>query len=313
MKVSLFKEVFPATKALLRAILCVLLITLCLLLVLVRPAFAEEQERSLSCDESVENCVEIGKWNIAVSIGIGLRSNPLVDSDNIPLVLLPEFSYYSDNFFIENLDIGYTLFDSPVYSFNLLATPSYDGVFFNRWDPGNLLVNLTSNIAAAPIQVMDQTQEDRFTQINPSELSTRKFSYLGGFEYSMNYKNNLLQLSLLADISDTHSGNEVRAAYAYAFSRNLKATVGFTWKDSKMADYYYGVDDREIVDDRGSYDAGSSINPFIRISFDQRLKNKDDWRFSFEYQKLDRQLTNSPIVNDDYVVTFFVGKRFTLE
>lgn len=306
MSSSLLKEVFPTTKALLGAILC-------LLIILVRPVFAEEQNQVSDCDESLESCVETGKWNIAVSIGVGLRSNPLVDSDNIPLVLLPEFSYYSDNFFVENLDIGYTLFDSPVSSLHLIATPSYDGVFFNRWDPGNLLVNLTSNIASAPIQSMDQMQEDRFTQINPSELSTRKFSYLGGLEYSINYQKNLLQVSLLGDITDTHSGNEIRAAYAYSFNRNLKATIGFTWKDSNFSDYYYGVDEREIVDDRGAYDAGASFNPFVRIAFDEQLKKDGDWRFSFEYQKLDRQMANSPIVNDDYVVTFFVGKRFTLE
>lgn len=273
-----------------------------------------QAEESSGCDDVAESCIETGKWNFAVSIGGGLRSNPLVDSDNIPLVLLPEFSYYSDNFFIENLDLGYTLFDSAEMSFNLIATPSYDSVFFNRWDPGNLLVNLTSslNVNQSLADQTSQQPQDLITEINPSELSDRKFSYLAGVEYSKEYHNSLLQLSLLTDITNTHSGNEIRAAYAYSFSKNVKATFGFTWKDSKLTDYYYGVAPEEIIDDRGAYDASSSFNPFIRITFDEQSKSDSDWRFSFEYQKLDSQISNSPIVNDNYVITFYAGKRFKL-
>ena len=274
---------------------------------------AIQAEEPSHCDDLTESCIETGKWNFAVSIGVGLRSNPLVDSDNIPLVLLPEFSYYSDNFFIENLDFGYTLFDSTEMSFNLIATPSYDSVFFKRWDPGNLLVNLTSGLNANQ-QLAGQISQlqDRATEINPSELSNRNFSYLGGIEYSKQYNNSSLQLSILSDITNTHSGNEIRAAYAYSFNKNIRATFGFTWKDSKLTDYYYGIAPEEIVDDRGVYDASSSFNPFIRITFDERSKSDSDWRFSFEYQKLDRQISNSPILNDDYVITFYAGKRFRL-
>jgi len=272
---------------------------------------SEELAASRDCDEVVESCVETGKWNFAISLGVGLRSNLLVDSNNIPLVLLPEFNYYADNFFIENLDFGYTLFDSSDVSFNLIATPSYDSVFFKRWDPGNLLVNLTSSLDANQTSITLQTQ-DGLTEINPSELSNRNFSYLAGIEYSQEYKNSLLQITILGDITETHSGQEIRAAYAYSFNHTLRATIGFTWKDAKLTDYYYGIDPQEIVDDRGAYEAGSSFNPFIRITFDQRSKGDSDWRFSFEYQKLDRQITNSPIVNDNYVVTFFIGKRFRL-
>lgn len=269
------------------------------------------ERQQQSCDSTYEQCVKTGEWHFSLSVGAGLRTNPLFESDNIPLVVLPEFSYYGENFFIDNLDIGFTLFDSAQDSLNLIATPSFDNVFFNRWDPGNLFVNLTSTVGdslSTPVQ-----PEDNFTQINPDELSKRKFGYLAGIEYSRYSENSLLQVSLLNDISNTHSGKEVRFAYAYSFNQSFTSTLGFTWKDKNLTDYYYGVDSDEIVDDRGAYLAGSSINPFVRVSYNTESNNNDSWRISLEFQKLDSQITNSPILNDDYVITFYVGKRFNFD
>lgn len=263
------------------------------------------------CDEIHNQCVESGQWDFSISIGVGWRTNPLNESDNIPLIILPEFSYYGDRFFIDNLDIGYTVSDTEVSSLNLIATPSFDSVFFNRWDPGNLFVNLASNVSGS-LTTPDQV-EDNLTEINPSEISKRKFSYLAGLEYSQDFENSLLQVSLLNDISNTHSGKEIRFAYAYSFSHSFSTTLGFTWKDKKLTDYYYGVNPDEIVDDRGAYQASASFNPFVRITLNTESGDKESWRFSLEFQKLNNQITKSPIVNDDYVMTFFMGKRFRFD
>lgn len=273
-------------------------------------ATADDHQQQ-TCDENFEQCVETGEWNFSISVGVGLRTNPLFQSDDIPLVILPEFSYYGDSFFIDNLDLGYTLIDTPKRSLNLIATPSFDSVFFSRWDPGNLFVNLSSftgDSLASPAQ-----SEDNFTQINPDELSKRKFSYLAGVEYNHDFGNSQLQISLLNDITNTHSGREIRFAYAYYFSHSFSATLGFTWKDKNLTDYYYGVDSDEIVDNRGAYQASASINPLIRFSYNSAPENNENWRLNLEIQKLDSQITHSPVLNDEYVVTFYLGKRFSFE
>lgn len=273
------------------------------------PNFTLALDHRGSCENKSSQCIETGQLNFALSIGIGLRTNPLFESDDIPLIILPEISYYSDNFFIENLDIGYTLVDTPTTSFSLIATPSFDSLFFSRWDPGNILVDLSSYTQEAPITVTDSV-EDNQTQINPDEVFDRKFTYLAGVEYSTEFENSQLQLSLLSDITKTHYGKEIRFAYAYKFSQTFSTTLGFTWKDEKLTDYYYGLSPNEVVDDRGVYQASASFNPFIRFSFNTQINNDNNWRLSLEYQKLSNQISNSPIVDDNYVVTFFVGKKF---
>ncbi len=272
-------------------------------------AISAENNESL-CEEDQESCIRIGEWSFAVSVGIGIRSNPLFESDNVPLVILPEISYYADNFFIENLDIGYTLIDTESTSVNLIATPSYDSVFFNRWDPLNIFVNLESNFATIGDSGLPTPDSGAVTQINPDELSKRKFSYLGGIEAATEFENSLLQFSLLNDLTNTHSGKEVRFAYAYRFNQKFSSTIGFTWKDKKLTDYYYGVDPNEIADTGDAYNAEASFNPFIRVSFNTQPVAGDSWRISFEYQKLGSQISKSPIAEDDYVVTFYVGKTF---
>ncbi|PHS18230.1 MAG: hypothetical protein COA86_08800 [Kangiella sp.] len=266
-----------------------------------------------NCDNKeaieIDDCVVSGEWHFGLGVGIGIRTNPLNNSDNIPLVLLPKVSYYGDRFFIENLEFGYNLFDSDTSQLNLLATPSYDSVFFNRWDPSNIFVDIGASANVNTPGVGINTPEDNLTQINPEEISKRKFSYLGGLEYSYLWKQSHLQLSLLTDISDTHSGTEVRFAYQYKLNPYFSSTIGFTWKDQTLTDYYYGIDNNEIIDDRGAYQAQSSFSPFVRFSLNTS-KNKDSWRVNLELQKLDSSISQSPLLKDDIVITFFIGKYF---
>jgi MipA family protein len=275
------------------------------------------QNTSVSAKESCEspqkeNCVEQDTFHLGLSIGLGLVSNPLNQSDNIPLVLLPSVSYYSGNFFLENLDFGYTLYDTEQSSLSILASPSYDSVFFNRWDPGNIFVELgASAVDGSGNPSIAPSTPDRETQINPDELSTRKFSYLGGLEYSFEWPNQLIQVTALRDVSGVHSGSEVRFAYQYQATENIRTTAGFTWKDKNLTDYYYGIDEEEIIDNRASYQAQSSLSPFFRATYRTSLGDGDSLRVSFQYQKLASQISDSPVVADDYVLTFFAGRTFS--
>jgi len=267
------------------------------------------EKLSEECEDSQLDCVEENVLHLGLSIGIGLKTNPLFESDNIPLILLPQISYYSGNFFIENLDVGYGIYETSDTSISVIATPSYDSVYFNRWDPGNVFVELSTSGAALAPSVEIQP-EDQLTQINPDELSQRDFSYLGGLEYTTDFEKSQIQFSFLTDLTGTHSGTEMRFAYGISLSENFTTTLGFTWKDQNLTNYYYGITENEIVDDRATFVADASFNPFVRATYKFNLNDGDGWRISFQYLQLDSQINNSPIVADDYVVTFFAGKTF---
>jgi outer membrane protein len=84
------------------------------------------------CREAGPRCVPIGEWDIRLAVGAGMRTNPLVDGSDIPLLVIPQVSYYGERFFIDYLDIGVTLAEGPRYTVNAIVTPGGDGLYFFR-------------------------------------------------------------------------------------------------------------------------------------------------------------------------------------
>lgn len=274
-------------------------------------SFADETPAEPQCLD----CVEVGAWDFALQIGLGVRTNPLHKGDDIPLILLPQISYYGERFFLENLDAGFTLIETPTSMLNLLVTPSYDGVFFNRWDPGNVFLDSTGTIGVSAsdaqqpgMDTSEQAAEEVTSEIEVSKIKPRRFSYMGGFEISHELPLATVQFSYTREFTGRHSGSEARFAVQSTLSAHLSGTVGFTWKDKILTDYYYGVHQGEAVEAKHRYKPHDSLNPFVRLSATIG-KAKQNWRASLEYQKLDEQIVNSPLVDKNHVLTVFIGKQ----
>src|SRR5262245_29482880 len=114
------------------------------------------------CANPSDDCVTVGRWNLSVALGAGVRTNPLVRSQDIPLIVVPQFSYYGKRFFIDNLDPGVTLFEGDTNTLSLIASPGYDRVFFYRSDLQNIFVGgssaFTSGQTPSAITLQDRQQ-----------------------------------------------------------------------------------------------------------------------------------------------------------
>src|ERR1044072_886169 len=88
-----------------------------LLAPLCAPALAAEAP----CSAPSPDCAVVGRWEISASVGLGQRSNPVEGRSNIPLVVIPHISWYGKRFFLENLEVGYTLYDGEANTFTLVA------------------------------------------------------------------------------------------------------------------------------------------------------------------------------------------------
>ena len=126
---------------------------------------------SYACTSTSDNCVEIGRWELGLSLGLGTRSNPILNKEDIPLFILPSVSYYGERFFVDDLLAGYTLFEDDVQMVNAIATVSYDQMYFSSSDANNFTLENTVSGSGSPNFDGISNREDVYTIQPPPEES----------------------------------------------------------------------------------------------------------------------------------------------
>jgi MipA family protein len=267
-----------------------------LLLLTLLPAVAAMQPvaAQTACKAPSVDCVAVGDLEVSVSVGYGTRTNPVARRDDIPLFVLPQVSYYGKRFFLESLEPGVTLYESDAHTFNLIASPGFDRVFFNRKDLQNVIVPLAAGAPSFGPQDVQQF-----------EVGRRHTTYLAGPEWMFRHDDFIGQVSALYEVTGRHDGYEVRAAVSAPLvqrKQSLVVNTGVTWKSAETVNYYYGVP--------GFYKPDGALSPFIKLNY--ALPLSDRWTFTafVHYEYLDGSIVDSPIVSDREVVTAFAGLNF---
>lgn len=285
------------------------------------PIFAMLAGNALACTPETEDCVEVGKWELSLGIGAGVRTNPLEATPDIPLFLIPEVNYNGERFFIQNLDFGFILWENETQQLNLFATPSYDQVYFHRWSPSNFFID-SNGFATTGKSTNDENNnpvidlgDDKeliapgFEDVQARQLRDRHMAGLGGFEYNFTTALIDLQLQYVSDFTGVHHGDEVRVALAkyWASGRHqISTSIGAIWQSSEVVNYYYGVTEPE-ADLRGTYSADAALTPVARVEWNYQLTERWDLRLLANYRQLPDEISASPLINDNKVITVFIG------
>jgi outer membrane protein len=252
-----------------------------------------------ACTAPSQDCVVVGDLSVSLSFGAGTRTNPVRGRSDIPLFVIPQVSYYGKRFFLESLEPGVTLYESDANTFNLIATPGYDRVFFSRSDLQNVIVsNFSDNVSGnPPPPLVDQS----------FPVGRRHTTYLAGPEWLFRYRDLIGQLNALYEVTGRHQGYEVRAAVSAPLIQSKQSLVisgGWTWKSAATVDYYYGVNNL--------YKPDAAFNPFIKLSYALPLSERWTLTAFVHYEYLDDAIVDSPIVSDREVITAFAGFNFKL-
>ena len=269
------------------------------------------------CRQASADCVVVGEWQVSVGLGAGIRTNPVIDSDNIPLVLLPEISYYGERFFLDNLDFGYTLHQSDTQMLNMLLTPGYDQLFFNRWDPQNFFVDSTLSTATlssdrgsfAPEQTVGEKWVADDT-VDLDKLHKRRMAAMAGFDYSAHFGQMEWYAQALQDVTDVHNGHELRIGVGKVWRQgdnDFALAGGVIWQSADLLHYYYGVGAYEVTRPSAAYQAPSGTSGFIRFDWSRPISERWSWRGTVQYKKLSSSIAESPLVDRNNVITAFIG------
>lgn len=266
-----------------------------------------------------EGYVDTGQWHVAVALGFGQKSNPLIGGDDLPLLVLPEVAYYGERFYFDNGDVGYTLVDSERFSVSVLTRFNVERAYFSFVHPSNILLtqSVSQAINSGELCVdCSGSESDAFEVHLPSldELSSRKYAIDGGLSFNVHLSaGGMVRAQWMQDISGVYRGQNALLEYssgmAFGESR-LGFTVGARYKSQKLMDYYYGIGPQDSVDPLFYYQAKASWQPYVKLTYSRPINEHWSLLTLLRYSYLGSGMSDSPVVKDNSTSTFFVGASY---
>jgi len=217
------------------------------------------------------------------NIGIGLvYRNSVYKNDDSMVMPIPMLYYESKGFFFKGRALGYHLFKKGGVSLDAIGQCRFDG-----YDDSD----------SSFLRGMDD----------------REMTLDAGFELSYDDGWGRTSVSFVSDMLGRHDGQEISASYGKRFTSGkwtLTPSVGAVWHSHNLADYYYGVRSKEALAQRPAYSVGEALNPTVRLNIMYQINKKWSAMGIIGYEWLDNEISDSPIVDDDYQIQLMVGAMY---
>lgn len=261
--------------------------TLAILLLAANAAAAEPQEPATE-----------SRWRLGAALGFGMRTNPLVQSDDIPIVVDIDVAWFGDHWFFDNGDIGLTFADNDTATASFVVRLNSDRVFFSKTDTKFVSFDQSGAPLAEAVEF---------------SVPDRDYAAEFGLELLTDGDWGLVQAGAFHDVSGTHDGYEIYLNYSYGWRNQrwyLEPSIGAKFKSASLNDYYWGVREEEATLALPSYDAGSGMNTHARLMLSYQLSK--EWSFSLvtEYERLNSDAADSPLADEGGVFAYFAGFGF---
>ena len=234
-------------------------------------------------------------WRLGVALGYGERSNPLLYSDDVPIVVDLDIAYFGERFFFDNFDLGFTFADNDLVTASVMARARSDRVFFSKTNTRFVDVGF----AGEPLG-----------SITAITVPDRDYAAEAGVELLSDGRWGFLQLNAFHDISNTHNGYELDFDYGLGFRAGLwyfRPSFGLSYKSADLNNYYWGVRPEESSEALPAYEAGAGVNARMRLRASYHFSRNWMLTLSAEYERLNDEAAGSPIVVDQAVLGYFAG------
>lgn len=259
-------------------------------------------------------------WRLGIALGFGERTNPLIQSEKIPVLVDLDIAWFGKRWFFDNGDVGFALLDRPAFTLNAVARVNTDRAFFSKTNTRYInfrYLGAGSTGALGPTSNPPGTPPPPDTPVEepqPFRPPRRDYAYELGFETLFDGDWGAATLHGFHDVSGTHDGFEIGADYDYRYTHgrfSIAPSVGVEYKSRKLNDYYWGVHADEVsativeyhADDGFGWHAGLRTNYYVTKHLRAAL--------SVNYERLQTSVADSPLVKDDYVLGFFGGFAWT--
>lgn len=252
-------------------------------------------------------------WRFGVGVGYGQRSNPLIQSEDIPVVVDLDIAWFGERWFFDNFDLGFALVDNSRFTTNIVARVNSDRAFFGKTNTRYVNFTVTAGGAQVPISVPPGSQGTPGAGfVEPIELKVpdRDYAVELGLEMLLDGEWGHATLRAFHDVSNTHEGYEISADYSFRWVRgrfSVAPSVGVSYKSADLSDYYWGVHANEVLPTLAGYqvDGGIGWEAGVRTSY--YLTKSMRVAVSANYERLTDSIALSPLVAEPYVIGYFAG------
>lgn len=138
-----------------------------------------------------------------------------------------------------------------------------------------------------------------------------------GLQYIHDFDFAVFSADFSHDVLGEHDGYEFRVLLSKGFNNaldveglRLTPRVGFNWRSGDLNDYYYGVRPGEALPGRPAYTADSSAGPLTALQVDYPLNDKWNLFGLVSIEWLANDITDSPIVDQDYITSALIGALY---
>lgn len=239
-------------------------------------------------------------WRLGAALGYGERSNPLAQSEDVPIIVDLDIAWFGERFFFDNGDLGLTVTDNRLVTASVVARVNSDRVFFGRTNTRFVDVSLTGQALSSTVELT---------------IPDRSYAVEAGLELLASGRWGHLQATAHRDVSNTHEGYEIDLEYGLGLRYErwyVEPSLGISFKSPALNTYYWGVRDSEANEAMPAYDAGSGFNLRGGLRVGYHLSRHWAVSFAARYERLNDEAATSPIVVDRSVLGYFggVGYRF---
>jgi len=283
------------------------------------------------CEQVSDRCAAVGEWEFSLSVGAGVTTNPVNGGDNIPLILIPEISYYGENVFFENNTLGYTFFDSDNVIVSVITKLNHENAYFSRWHPQNIFIESTTASSGSPIDVGtpdeglpgqgltddELNDENQRLEVNIDDIASKDWAIDAGVQINWFINQTIdIQVQLLHDINKVYNGfnSQVQLTKMVNFKQlpdtALSYSLGANINSENLVDYFYGIPPESDLSQEQVYQGKLSVNPYFRLDLTHQISARWNAKFTLKRLFLDNGTSDSPLVKDNHINTIFAGVTY---
>jgi len=252
-------------------------------------------------------------WRFGVGLGYGQRTNPLIQSEDIPVVVDLDIAWFGERWFFDNFDLGFALVDNSRVTTNVVARLNSDRAFFGKTNTRYVNFTITSGGEQVPIAAPPGppgSPDQGIVEPIQLKVPDRDYAVELGLEMLFDGEWGHATLRAFHDVSNTHEGYEISADYSYRWVRGrftIAPSVGVAYKSAELSDYYWGVHADEVLPTLQGFqvDGGIGWEAGLRTSY--YITKSMRVAVSANYEQLTHNIALSPLVAEPYVIGYFAG------